>query len=302
MSDTNSFRARRARKKNFDCCCLTLQPCRYPVATPDGYLYDKEAILENIIHQKKENAKKLKEFERQKRKNEEELEELATAEARSKVEKFLATENSIVTKPVDAFSRATEAPSISNMADVEPGTVHIPSSTKTPSGEAGSGGTSSASGSRGAGVKGKRPKLPSFWIPTFTPSAKPTEIKKPDMKTYCPMSGKELRVKDLVPVKFTAIADRDSKTAAIVKQTRYMCPVTRDVLSNSVGCVLLRPSGDVVTQECVDKLIRTSNMLCPITGKTLKEKDLIPLQRGGTGYAGSGVELKATRAGAAMMA
>jgi nitric oxide synthase-interacting protein len=61
-------------------------------------------------------------------------------------------------------------------------------------------------------------------------------------------------------------------------------------------------SGDVVTQECVDKLIRTSNMLCPITGKTLKEKDLIPLQRGGTGYAGSGVELKATRAGAAMMA
>ena len=37
-----------------------------------------------------------------------ELEELATAEARSKVEKFLATENSIVTKPVDAFSRTTE--------------------------------------------------------------------------------------------------------------------------------------------------------------------------------------------------
>ena len=48
-------------------------------------------------------------------------------------------------------------------------------------------------------------------------------------------------LQDLVPVKFTAIADRDSKTAAIVKQTRYMCPVTRDVLSNSVGCVLLRP-------------------------------------------------------------
>ena len=36
------------------------------------------------------------------------MEELATAEARSKVEKFLATENSIVTKPVDAFSRDIE--------------------------------------------------------------------------------------------------------------------------------------------------------------------------------------------------
>ena len=71
------------------------------------------------------------------------------------------------------------------MADVEPGTVRIPSSTKTPSGEAGSGGTSSASGSRGADVKGKRPKLPSFWIPTLTPSAKPTEIKKPVSEQFC---------------------------------------------------------------------------------------------------------------------
>lgn len=58
-----------------DHCCLTLQPARNPVITyvlfslfsffvngvelapltkarPDGFLYDKEAILENIIHQK----------------------------------------------------------------------------------------------------------------------------------------------------------------------------------------------------------------------------------------------------------
>ncbi len=33
---------------------------------PDGYLYDKEAILEYIIHQKREIARKLKEYEKQK--------------------------------------------------------------------------------------------------------------------------------------------------------------------------------------------------------------------------------------------
>jgi nitric oxide synthase-interacting protein len=269
------------------------------VTTPDGFLYDKEAILENILHQKKENAKRLKEFERQRTKHQSELEELATAEARSKVEKFLATEKSIVTRPVDAFaSQTAEGPSISNMAGLEAGTTHIP-----PSSSSAAATTTTATSSDGGeeGGKGKRPKLPSFWIPTLTPNAKPTEIKKPDMKTYCPMSGKQLRVKDLLPVKFTPIADRDARTAAIVKEARYMCPVTRDALSNSVPCVLLRPSGDVVTQECVDRLIRKNNMLCPITGKTLKEKDMIPLQRGGTGYAGSGVELKATKAGAAMM-
>ena len=45
-------------------------------------------------------------------------------------------------------------------------------------------------------------------------------------------------------------------------------------------CVCSFPhSGDVVTLECVDKLIRKSNMLCPITGQTLREKDIIVLQR-----------------------
>ena len=36
--------------------------------SPDGYLYDKEAILENILHQKRVISKKLKEFEKQKQK------------------------------------------------------------------------------------------------------------------------------------------------------------------------------------------------------------------------------------------
>ncbi len=33
---------------------------------PDGYLYDKEAILEYILHQKRDIAKKLKQYEKQK--------------------------------------------------------------------------------------------------------------------------------------------------------------------------------------------------------------------------------------------
>ena len=31
--------------------------------------------------------------------------------------------------------------------------------------------------------------------------------------------------------------------------------------------------------ECVDKLIRKSDMLCPISGKKLKESDIIPVVR-----------------------
>ena len=51
--------------KGFDCCGLTLQPCREPVITSEGHLYDKEAILEYIVHQKQDYAKKLQAYEKE---------------------------------------------------------------------------------------------------------------------------------------------------------------------------------------------------------------------------------------------
>ena len=40
----------------FNCC------------SPEGFLYDKEAVLEYIIHQKREIARQLKEYSKQKAK------------------------------------------------------------------------------------------------------------------------------------------------------------------------------------------------------------------------------------------
>ena len=51
--------------KDFDCCSLTLQPCKNPVVTKDGHLYDREAILEYILHQKQKIEKKMKKYEKQ---------------------------------------------------------------------------------------------------------------------------------------------------------------------------------------------------------------------------------------------
>uniref|UniRef100_A0A914Z6D1 U-box domain-containing protein n=1 Tax=Panagrolaimus superbus TaxID=310955 RepID=A0A914Z6D1_9BILA len=38
--------------KPFDCCCLSLQPCREPLISPDGYIFDKESVLKYILHRK----------------------------------------------------------------------------------------------------------------------------------------------------------------------------------------------------------------------------------------------------------
>lgn len=56
------------------------------------------------------------------------------------------------------------------------------------------------------------------------------------------MSGKPLKMRDLIPVKFTEVKDPDDKQSMIVKQVRYMCPVTHDVLSNSVPVAVLKPT------------------------------------------------------------
>ena len=94
--------------KNFDCCSLTLQPCREPVVTPDGFLYDREAILECLLHQKTEAARKMKAFEKQKKKQEAEEVGKVEEKERSKVESFVSMEKRITTKPTNAFTVSKE--------------------------------------------------------------------------------------------------------------------------------------------------------------------------------------------------
>ncbi|CAI5790049.1 nitric oxide synthase-interacting protein [Podarcis muralis] len=262
---TQNVRLSKDAVKDFDCCCLSLQPCKDPVVTPDGYLYEKEAILEYILHQKKEIARQMKAYEKQKNEKKTELAELSKAAKESKVKNFLDKEMSIVSKPLNPFDRKA--------GDAQPG----------PSNEE------------------KAKQLPSFWIPSLTPEAKTKVIPKPDKCVYCPMSMKPLKLKDLIPVHFTPVDASVDRVGLINRQDRYVCAVTRDMLGNSVPCAVLRPSGSVVTLECVERLIK-KDMVDPVNGEKLTDKDIIVLQRGGTGFAGSGVELEAKKSRPVMQA
>ena len=156
--------------KGFDCCCLTLQPCDNPVVTKQGWLYDKEAIIKYMLEKKKEYAKKLKEYERQKDEDIKELHEIAEAEKAAAVAKFEKAENTIVRNK----------------------------------------------DGQGSSSKGN---LPSFWVPQMTPQASKSKIEKPDKTIYCPMSGKALKMKDLIDVKFHLIKpdDKDAKKSLIAR-------------------------------------------------------------------------------------
>ncbi|KAJ8934773.1 hypothetical protein NQ314_013199 [Rhamnusium bicolor] len=223
----------------------------------DGYLFDKEVILEYIITKKNEYSRKLKEYEKLKKKEVEENALKAASEVDKKVTSFLKEENNIVNEPGTS--------SISNMA------------------------------------AGRDKELPSFWIPSMTPSAEKSKLKKPESTIYCPISQNPLRVKDLIDVKFMPVKDPDDKKSIYTRENRYMCAVTHDVLSNSVPCAVLRPTGDVVTLECVEKIIK-KDWIHPLTNKKLTEKDIIVMQRGGTGYALTNVKLNAKQERPALQA
>jgi len=258
---TNTARLGKDSVRNFDCCCLTLQRCQDPVITKDGYLFDKAAILQYVITKKKEAARQTRRFAEQKESEAKELTELNESAKIDKINSFVQQESTITTPSRTLSNSTPEAgTSISNMA------------------------------------AGKEKNVPSFWIPSRTPVAKKAPMTKPDTTVYCPMTGKPLKMKDLIDVKFTEITkDPTDKRSKVAAEVLYMCPITRDSLGNSVPCAVIRTTGDVVTMDCVEKIIK-KDWTHPLTGDKLREQDIIPLQRGATGFAETNTGLEAKQA------
>lgn len=210
---------------------------------------------------KEEYNRKMKEYEKQLKTDEEELNEIANAEEKKRIEKFISTEKNIVSTAKIGGKIPEPGPSTSTISNMS---------------------------------NGKHKQLPSFWAPSETPDAKRAKIDKPDKTIYCPISGKPMKLKDLIDIKFTPVSDDEKDPKSIItKEARYKCPVTHDILSNSIPCAVLKPTGDVVTMECVEKLIK-KDWIHPLTNEKLKESDIIPLQRGGTGYATTNESLTLT--------
>ena len=93
-----------------DCCCLTLRPARDPVITPDGYLYDREAILAHLVHQKRDAARQRKAYAVQ-RAQERAAGDAAEAQSAERVvARFRRSETTITAPDVDrGFTERVES-------------------------------------------------------------------------------------------------------------------------------------------------------------------------------------------------
>lgn len=245
----------------FGFCALSLKPPKDPVATPDGWIYDRECILESLLRQKlglKAQAEKYEEQERKKSRRErtEQTErELQELEEFRKAEQSLLGDDARHKRALQ--QKAGEDPDEDSPAKkLRQGELLV--------------------------IDKAQLREKSFWAKNNTPTAAPAELQRVDTTARCPMSGKKLRVKDLIPLKFE-VADQKMLDQGGGRGV-FCCAVSKQPITHHQA-VALKPSGQVVLEsvlkDCVYK-----DMRCPVTGTALKgEKDVLKLQQGGTGFA-----------------
>eukprot|EP00192_Tetraselmis_astigmatica_P014249 CAMPEP_0117675388 /NCGR_PEP_ID=MMETSP0804-20121206/15577_1 /TAXON_ID=1074897 /ORGANISM="Tetraselmis astigmatica, Strain CCMP880" /LENGTH=307 /DNA_ID=CAMNT_0005484385 /DNA_START=301 /DNA_END=1224 /DNA_ORIENTATION=- len=237
---------------NFDDCGLTLRPAVDPVITPEGVVYSREAILEYFLQQKKVHKRKLAAWEAQQQ-------ELATKRAEKEA---IAAESRLI-----AFDRKNHMgvsdTSAKNLVEAIEQEVEAMQDTKK---------GAKSSGNIASNAE-RLKEMKAFWLPSKTPEAEKT-VDKPSSDVMCPCSGKKLRMKDLVLLKFTKVPEGESG--------RYMDPVTKDTFTNRSKLVCLKPTGDVMLEETYKKLVKPEGNF---NGTKIREKDVINLRGGGTGFA-----------------
>lgn len=246
--------------KDFDACALTLARARDGVVTEDGVMYEREAIVRCLLAQRERIERQTRAWERARAGEDAEGEAEARARKEVELRAFYAANHDGVDRGV-VIERAK--------AEKASGSYRGLTSKRAKVGDGDGAASVSEFYRLGAADDGLRHK-----------------IEKPETHTKCPTTLKKLRMKDLVSVKWTAARDGESG--------KYACPITYKTLTNATAIVVLKPTGQAMSEEGFKAVVEKEGAYEGV--KICLDKDVIRLQRGGTGFAGSGtqVESKAT--------
>ncbi|KAI2841943.1 hypothetical protein CBS12448_9636 [Aspergillus niger] len=114
--------------------------------------------------------------------------------------------------------------------------------------------------------------LPSFWVPSLTPTTDPNEIaanKAIKLTPICPASTDSNRhsysLKSLVEVHFTEEKASDGSPARV-------CPSCKKTLTNGLKAMLTKPCGHVICQPCVNKFMTPHDAPDPHASKEEQEQ------------------------------
>jgi len=110
--------------------------------------------------------------------------------------------------------------------------------------------------------KSAKPSLPSFWVPSLTPSSTTHSkaAKNVKLHPFCPASSEtsphRLSLKSLVSVKFSTSSPTSSGTDPSANGiANRICPACKRALKNGVRAMLTIPCGHVICKACVEKFM-----------------------------------------------
>ncbi|KAI4592585.1 hypothetical protein KJ359_011036 [Pestalotiopsis sp. 9143b] len=249
----------------FSACRLCLEPAENPVACIHGDVFCRECALSNILAQKKE-IKRLEKVRENEAREKDEAEQRKDAEAREReVSEFEKTMSGVGSSSAAAANGGSNtATGRSDDAPLENGAAR-PGKRKfeMDADELQRIAAQQRAKARQAldDEKAAKPKLPSFWTPSITPSSNTNTAlhdvtKKAKTTPTCPASQEgsphTYSLATLVTVHFTE--EEDEKT----KKKQRLCPSCKKVLSNASKAMLAKPCGHVTCRNCVDKFMRPS--------------------------------------------
>ncbi|KAK1327232.1 hypothetical protein QJS10_CPA01g01089 [Acorus calamus] len=246
--------------KPFDACCLCLKHFIDPLCCPKGHVFCKECIYECLLSQKKDIHRKLSAHEtQQKQDKEEEREKLMLQKARE----------------LDAFDQQNHGalPQYSDRSHTrDKNGFHGANSVKVTSFE-----------------EEALRNMKAFWLPSATPEA-PVKVEAPSTSTICPEGKEKLKLKMLFPIYLTEAEADEKKTNS---NDNFICPSCKVTLTNTISLVAISTCGHVFCKKCSDRFLAVDKV-CLVCNKGCKEKNLVCLEKGGTGFSGHDDKLQAT--------
>ncbi|KAK1368483.1 E3 ubiquitin-protein ligase CSU1 [Heracleum sosnowskyi] len=247
--------------KPFDSCSLCLKPVIDPMSCQKGHIFCKECILECLVAQKKDIQRKTAAHAmQQKQDKEDEEEKLALQKARE----------------LDAFDQQNHGalPQYSDKNyNRDKNGFHGANSVKATLYE-----------------EEALRTMKAFWLPSATPEA-PSKVEAPSTRTTCPEGSEELKMKNLFPIHFTEDTTTEQKKATSLDKS-YICPSCKVTITNTIALVALSSCGHVFCKKCADKFMAVDKV-CLVCNKGCKKRNLVPLEKGGTGFSAHGDNLEA---------
>lgn len=97
-------------------------------------------------------------------------------------------------------------------------------------------------------------------------------------------------MKNLFPIHFTEDTSAQKKHKSLDKS--FICPSCKVTLTNTLSLVALNTCGHVFCKKCAEKFVAVDKV-CVVCDKPCKERNLVNVEKGGTGFAGHGDNLEA---------